>query len=124
MTRYANTSRENATEACATALSTLGYRVTVKVPETGIVKTAPASVRTSASGGPGYANITEDGLAWGIVVESSGVDAVVHATPRGFRNGSELQNDSQWVAEIMDAKFRDLWREIDGTLGAQPPPKS
>src|SRR5262249_50776534 len=52
--RYANTSREKATEACAIALATLGYNVTVKQPEPGIVKTAPASIMTSATGGRGY----------------------------------------------------------------------
>lgn len=121
--RYTNTTRETATEACATALATLGYRVTVKEPDTGIVKTAPASIMTSATGGRGYANITDDGLAWSIVVEPSGGDVILHATPRGFRNGSELRDESMWVAEVMDAKFRDLWREIDGTLGARLPPK-
>jgi hypothetical protein len=118
--RYGNTSREKATEACATALSTLGYKVTVKQPESGIVKTAPASMMTSATGGAGYANVTEDGLAWSLVVEPSGSDVVIHAKPRGFRNGSEMQDEGMWVAEVMDGKFGDLWREIDGTLGVQP----
>jgi hypothetical protein len=122
--RYANTSRQQATEACAIALSTLGYRVTVKQPEPGIVKTAPASIMTSATGGRGYANVIEDGLAWSIVVEPSGSDVVVHATPRGFRNGSELEDEGIWVAEVMDAKFRALWREMDGTLGVRPATKS
>ena len=114
--RYANVSREAGTEACATALSTLGYKVTVKRTESGVVRTAPATIMVSATGGAGYANASEDGLAWGIVVEPSGADVVVHATPRGFRNGSELHDANMWTAEIMDAKFQDLWREVDGTL--------
>jgi hypothetical protein len=28
-----------------------------------------------------------------------------------------------WVAEVMDAKFRDLWREIDGMVAMQSAPK-
>jgi hypothetical protein len=122
--RYGNASREKVVDACAAALATLGYKVTVKQPDSGVVKTAPASVMTSATGGPGYANVTEDGLAWSLVVETSGTDVVVHATPRGFRNGSELHDENLWVAEVMDAKFRDLWHEIDGTLGVQKSPKS
>ncbi len=117
--RYANTSREKVIEACAAALATLGYKVTVKQPESGVVKTAPASIMTSATGGGGYASVTEDGLAWSLVVETSGADVVVHATPRGFRNGSEVQDEKMWVAEVMDGKFRDLWREIDGTLKSE-----
>ncbi|MEO6575029.1 MAG: hypothetical protein ABIP89_14390 [Polyangiaceae bacterium] len=121
--RYPNVSRENGTEACASALSTLGYKVTVMRPDTGLIKTAPATIMVSATGGAGYANTSEDGLAWGIVVETSGSDVVVHATPRGFRNGSELHDANMWTAEIMDAKFQDLWREVDGTLNTQGPAK-
>jgi hypothetical protein len=115
--RYANATREKATEACAVALATLGYKVTVKQPESGVVKTAPSSIMTSATGGAGYADVTEDGLAWSIAIDSAGSDVVVHATPRGFRNGSEVRDDGMWVAEVMDAKFGDLWREMGATLG-------
>ena len=115
--RYANTSSEKALKACADSLSTLGYKVTVVQPESGIIKTAPHSIMTSATGGAGYANVTDDGLAWAVAVEQSGNDVVVHATPRGFRNGSEVHEDGMWVAEVMDAKFKDLWNEIDQNLG-------
>jgi hypothetical protein len=118
--RYAHTNRDRATEACAAALATLGYRVTVKQLESGVVRTAPASVMTSATGGRGYANITEDGLAWSIVVSAAGDDVIVRATPRGFRNGSEMKEEGIWVAEVMDAKFRDLWSELDAALGVRP----
>jgi hypothetical protein len=121
--RYANVSREKATDACATALATLGYKVTVTQPEAGIVKTAASTMMTSATGDRNYANVTEDGLAWSIVIEVSGADVVVHAAPRGFRNGTEVQDAGMWVAEVMDAKFRDLWREIDGMVAMQSAPK-
>ncbi|MDB5220426.1 MAG: hypothetical protein JWO86_8353 [Myxococcaceae bacterium] len=114
-----NASREQVTGACTTALTTLGYKVTVSEPASGIVKTAPSSIMTSATGGAGYANVTDDGLAWSIVVESAGESIIVHATPRAFRNGTEIHEKGIWVAEVMDAKFADLWRELDETLRAK-----
>jgi hypothetical protein len=44
--------------------------------------------------------------------------------PRGFRNGSEIDQEGVWVAEVMDAKFRDLWREIENNLGVLQAPAS
>ena len=112
-------------EAVAVSLATLGYRVTVKDPERGIVKTSAKPIMTSAtttvSGGEytatGSSEVVEDGLAWALRVEADGSGAVVHATPRGFRNGSEIHDEGMWVAEVMDAKFQDLWSELDSTLG-------
>jgi hypothetical protein len=118
--RYAGFDRAKLTEACAAALATLGFKVTVKDPDKGLVKTSPQTIMVSATGGPGYANTTDDGLAWAIAVEASGADVVVHAAPRGFRNGSEVREDGMWVAEVMDAKFKDLWREVDDTIGVKP----
>jgi hypothetical protein len=117
--RYGNSSKEQVTGACTTALTTLGYKVTVSEPGSGVVKTAPSSIMTSATGGAGYANVTDDGLAWSIVVEATDGGIVVHATPRAFRNGTEIHEKGIWVAEVMDAKFADLWRELDETLGAK-----
>lgn len=52
-------------------------------------------------------------------VDKSGKGAVIHAKPRGYRNGSEMHDDNPWVAEVMDGKFEDLWKEIDATLAAE-----
>jgi hypothetical protein len=112
-------------EAVAVSLTTLGYRVTVKDAERGIVKTSAKPIMTSAtttaSGGQYSATasseVVEDGLAWALSIEADGSGAVVHATPRGFRNGTELHDEGMWVAEVMDAKFNDLWNELDSTLG-------
>ena len=117
--RYPNVSRERLTEASATALATLGYRVTVKQSRKGLVRTAPATIMTSAYGTNYAANLQEDGLAWSMRIDKSGKGAVIHAQPRGFRNGSEYHDDGMWVAEVMDAKFKDLWREIDSSLAAE-----
>lgn len=110
-------------EAAAVSLTTLGYRITVKDTERGIVKTSARPIMTSAttSGGQYSASseVVEDGLAWALLVEADGSGAVVHATPRGFRNGSELHDEGMWVAEVMDAKFNDLWAELDSTLGVK-----
>jgi hypothetical protein len=114
--RYPGVARERATDACAVALATLGYQVTLKEPESGVIKTAPKVIMVSATGGPGYANATEDGLAWSVDVEQAGSDSVVHATPRGFRNGTEMHEENMWVAEAIDGKFDDLWHEVDGVL--------
>jgi hypothetical protein len=115
--RLAGKSIAQAVEITAVALETLGYRVTVKNTEQGIVKTAPRTTMTSASGGSNYANVTEDGLAWVIAISGSSSSAVLHATPRGFRNGSEMRGEGIWVAEVMDQKFADLWNEVDEAAG-------
>lgn len=124
--RYPGVTRDKATEACATALATLGYNVTVKQPDTGLIKTAPKTISVSSSGSAyGHsmsASVTEDGLAWSVSVEQSGDDAVVHAMPRGFRNGSEMHEENMWVAETIDGKFKDLWTEVDGAMGAKTAP--
>ena len=124
--RYANVRREKATEAAATALATLGYVVTVEDRASGVVKTAPLKILSTMTitDGEGSATTTEDRLAWILTVEASGPDVVVHAVPRGFRNGSELHDANMWQAEVMNAKFQDLWREIDETLRMGPPAKA
>jgi hypothetical protein len=114
--RYPGVDRDKATDACAVALETLGYKVTMKDPATGLVKTAPKTIMVSAVGHGATADVTEDGLAWSLAVEQSGSDVVVHATPRGFRNGSEMHEENVWVAEAIDSKFDDLWHEVDGVL--------
>ena len=117
--RYPGVTREHATEACAAALATLGYNVTVREPATGIIKTAPRTIATTATGGRYSASVTDDGLAWTVAVEPSGSDVVVHVTPRGYRNGSEVHAENMWVAEVMNDKFKDLWTEVDSNLGAR-----
>lgn len=71
------------------------------------MKTSPATMMTSATGNASQAEVVEDGLAWSLAVEATGGDVVVHATPRGFRNGSEVHDEGMWVAEVMDAKYRE-----------------
>ncbi len=117
--RYANTTKARATDAASKALSTLGFNVTVEEPEKGVIKTSPQRMGASASGGNGYAYVTEESFSWSIVVESSGDDAVVRATPHGFRNGSEVRDEGIWVGQIIDPKFQDLWREMDDVLGTK-----
>lgn len=119
--RYANVTREQVTEASAIALETLGYRVTLKQPETGVVKTQPKTILVSATGSRTYAQATEDQLAWAVNIEPSGSDVVLHALPRGFRNGTEQKEDGIWVAEMIDTKFRDLLNEITSTLVVKSP---
>jgi len=113
---YSNLTREQATEASAAALATLGFEVTVTDVSAGVVKTAPKVMHVTAVGGYGYASAIEDGLAWSIQVDSAGKDAVVHCTPRAFRNGAEMYAPNVWVAEAIDDKFRDFWHELDGDL--------
>ncbi len=117
---FQNQSRERVTQACVTALTTLGYQVTVQDPATGVIKTSPAPMSSSATGGVGYVNVVDDGLAWVISVDAVGAEITVHATPRGFRNGTEVHDANMWVAQVMDAKFRDLWSEVDSNVKAAP----
>jgi hypothetical protein len=114
--RYPNLTREQATKASAAALATLGFEVTVTDVSAGVVRTAPKVIQVSAVGGYGYASAIEDGLAWSVHVDSAGKDAVVHCTPRAFRNGTEMHDPNVWVAEAIDDKFRDFWHELDGDL--------
>ncbi|HEY4117166.1 MAG TPA: hypothetical protein VGM56_04900 [Byssovorax sp.] len=120
--RFDGATREKTTEAIATSLTTLGYKVTVASPETGVVKTAPKTVFVSASAqGYGYSSTVaaeEDQIAWAIRVESTERGSLVHAVPRGYRNGTELtENDMSWVPAILDPKLRDIWNEVASTLG-------
>jgi hypothetical protein len=116
--QYPNERLPHVVKSCAAALATLGFTVTfVDAGATqGVVKTAPLRIMTSAAGGYGQANIIEDSMSWDISVVSDALSNVfVHAKVRGFRNGSEMQGDVL-VAEVMEPKFRDLWREIDSTV--------
>ncbi len=133
--RYANVTVEKATQGCATALATLGYKVTVTEAQSGVVKTAPlaftatATTKASAQKDPLTGNVsahaetemTQDGLAWRVAVEGTGADVIVRLTPRAYRNGSEITEGEIWIAEVMDAKFRDVWREVDAAVGAPHP---
>ena len=118
----AGVSAAQALDGSATALTTLGYTVTLKNAEQGVVKTAPKTIMVSATGVGNSANATDDGIAWSIQIETAGGDVVLHAVPRAFRNGSEIHDEGIWVAEVMDSKFQDLWNEIDSTLGVKPAP--
>jgi len=105
-----------ATNACAEALETLGYKVTVKALEVGMVTTAPKVIMVSASGGNGYAAMTEDALSWSVNVKTKGNVLRVHAVPRGFRNGSDISQRGM-PDVVIDPKFNDLWNELASTLG-------
>jgi hypothetical protein len=118
---YPGVDREKAIAAVATALDTLGYKVTVRMPEKGVVKTAPKTVSVSATSNGYTASATEDQLAWTITVGSAGTESVVRAVPRPFRNGNEIgEGEMKWAAEAIDPKFRDLWKELDAALGVTP----
>ena len=117
--QFSQVSRAQAVAASATALETLGYKITVKEVERGIIKTAPRVIMVNAVGGPGYANASEDALAWNVVVEDSASGAVIHAEPRGFRNGTEI-SERGMPDILVDPKFRDLFKEISSTLGVAP----
>lgn len=131
---YTNVTVERGVEAVASALTTLGYKVTVKDVQAGIVKTAPREIMVSstatATRGVGFndrtvtaqAETTKDELAWRVTVRAEGTGVRIEAEPRGFRNGSEISDQQgMWTAEIMDPKFRDISRELSDVLGAKAP---
>ena len=105
-----------ATGACAEALETLGYKVTVKDLELGRVKTAPKVIQVSAAGGNGYASMTEDALAWSVNIKTKGELVRIHAVPRGYRNGSDISQRGM-PDVVIDPKFNDLWNELSSSLG-------
>jgi len=118
--RYPSADVGTVTNACARALAALGYDVVTRDEQQGVVKTAPKTFEVRVVGNGYYAQASEDGLAWNVQVEGSASGAVLHATPRAFRNGSEIRRRDVWVAEAIDDKFADLWSEMDGALSAKP----
>jgi hypothetical protein len=114
--------RQQAVEACSTALATLGYEVTFKQLERGIIRTSPKVIVRRAHGYGGHAVASEDALGWAISVTPVDQGVRIAARPRAFRNGRE--NNIPWVAHVIDGLFRDLWKEIEQMLGsAVSPPK-
>ncbi|MGQ0508823.1 MAG: hypothetical protein ACT4TC_26275 [Myxococcaceae bacterium] len=132
---FSNVTSEKAVEASAVALSTLGYQVTQKSKEAGVVKTAPQDIlvtqktettvdRTplanTVRGATSSSTQTRDGLAWTLRISGAGDGVKIVALPRAYRNGSELVEDA-FVAEVMDPRFNALWREIEGSMSASNP---
>ncbi len=113
---FSKVGSERLTRVTTVALQSLGYHVTVTDSSTGLIRTAPHSMIVSATGSSGGANVTEDGLAWVVRIGEDSSGNFVQATPRGFRNGSEMRAEGIWIASIIDPKFEDLWREIEETL--------
>ena len=113
---FHKTTLASATTACADALATLGYKVTVKDAELGVVKTAPKVIQIGATGGNGYANVTEDALSWSVHVKLVSDAVRIHAVPRGSRNGSDISQRGM-PDVVIDPKFKDLWSELATTLG-------
>jgi hypothetical protein len=110
---------EQATEGCAKALETLGYKVTVKDLPTGVIRTAPKSIYVTASGGNGTATLTEDALAWNVQIQPISSGVVVKATPRAYRNGDDIT--ARGLPDIViDPKFNTLWSEFSSALGKEP----
>lgn len=101
-----------AVEASRVALATLGYSVTLTNPSLGLVKTGPRIMYSR--------DAQRDELAWTLHVEAVGAGVLVRAVPRAFRNGTEMTGENVWVAEIIDPKFNDLWRELGSTISAMP----
>jgi hypothetical protein len=116
---FPNVSIEGAVAATASALSTLGYVVTLKSANPGLVKTAPRQVSTSATGGRYNAQLITDELSWSIEVFSDQGMTWLRATPHAFRNGAEM-GGTAFVAEVLDPRFNDLWRELTETMSMRP----
>ena len=130
---FQGVSRDTAVEGAAVALGTLGYYVTQKNLETGVVRTAPREILTTASTNtthhdrsivnPQYTSessstVTRDELAWSLrVVADSEAEVTIIATPRAYRNGTELAGENTFIAEVMDPRFNDLWRAVEEVIG-------
>lgn len=135
---FAGVSREAAVEASAVALESLGYRVTQRAADAGLVKTAPKEIFAEAhtdtdvkrspisdrvSGAESTTTVQRDALAWTLRITPSGDGVTILATPRAYRNGDEIDDPNAFVAEVMDPKFAALWREVGDSMGtAQPAP--
>ena len=115
--QFSQTTQTQAVEATASALETLGYKVTLKVPETGLLKTAPKVFVVYATGNASSATAHEDAVAWNVQVEPASTGVVIHASPRGFRNGTEI-TERGMPDVVIEPKFRDLWKEISSSLGS------
>jgi hypothetical protein len=130
---FPGATRQAAVEASATALESIGYRVTQRSADTGIVKTAPREIFAEATtqtdlersaildrveGAKSTTTVQRDALAWTLRITPSGDGVTIVATPRAYRNGDEIDDPNAFVAEVMDPKFAALWREVGDSMGA------
>jgi hypothetical protein len=121
--------QEQATEASAQAMATLGFQVTQKDAQKGLVRTAPKPFMESAhatavgSGNTATASAVsyEDAIAWDIKIDSSSDGVVLHAMPRAYTNGNDV-TERGLPAEAIDPKFRDLFRELDASMSSAAVP--
>ena len=128
---FPGVTREKAVEASAVALESLGYKVTQRSADAGLVKTAPLEIFVEAhteteversvitdrvSGAQSTTTAQRDALAWTLRVTPSGDGVTILATPRAYRNGDAIDDPNAFVAEIMDPKFAGLWREVGDSM--------
>lgn len=105
------------------ALRTFGYEVAFSDPEAGVVKTAPKNIAAVASGSYGYAALITVSHAYAIRVYSSDGGTTVEATPRLYRNGTDVSN-GPWVFEGPGGQYEEwnkLFAEVASNLGEIAP---
>ncbi len=94
---YKGVSVEKSIAATLTALRHLGYDITLKEVKAkmALIKTAPLEI--------------QDGLSWALLIRPDGNDVQIKARPK-------ISGEKGFVAERMDPRFQDLWKEIDQQL--------
>jgi hypothetical protein len=98
-------------QATRDALESLGLGVAVARPESGMLISKRFVLSSSATGGPGYANLTEDTLKYDISVVAAATGTQVVARPRAYRNAQEISDQDVW---ILDGQYgqRPRWQKL------------
>jgi hypothetical protein len=99
-------------QAATVALRSLGFEITMSDATTGMIKTAPRDIGSSAVAGGGAAVSFRDELAWVVTVTQQANTIRVRAVPHAYTNGNEV-DPAQVPADAIEPKFTALWNELD-----------
>lgn len=114
--KYDGRSKATVMKATIAALRSQGYEIASVDDDAGRVKTGPkVVVVTAASTGYGTAAATASELAWTIDVEGQSSGAVVHALPRGYQGGNEIEA-TKFNYDYARKAFATLFSEIDSEM--------
>lgn len=114
---YPGYTTDEVRQAALTALKVQGYDVVATEPR---IRTSPKLVHVSSAASYGQTSGTAqtfgESVAWDIDVTESDAGPKVHASPRASVNGMAME---QMYYDYAERTFRELMKEIDGSLPAK-----
>ena len=114
---YPGYSKDDVQKAALTALKVQGYEVVTTEPR---IRTSPKLVHVSSTASYGeYSGSSQtygESVAWDIDVAEGTPGPTLHAVPRASVNGMAME---QMYYDYAERTFRELMKEIDGSLPAK-----